>query len=512
MSHDDQMMKHWINLALPQENSDPRFKDNFWKEHPWFNTLKQNYLVSANKISSVLSSLDGADEHTIKQIHFYIQQWIDAMAPSNFVATNPNVLHETFNTNGENILKGFQNFIADLERNHGKFQIQMTDSDFFKIGENIAITTGKVIFQNELMQLIQYQAKTKTVYQRPLLIIPPWVNKFYILDLSPENSFVNWLIHQGYTVFMISWINPDQSHAHKNFENYMLEGPIAALDVIKKATGESKVNAVGYCIGGTLLSCTLAYLAAHNNNQMMSGTYLTTMLDFSEPGELGIFIDENQISSLEIYMKKQGYLDGKTLAQVFNALRANDLIWSYYIKNYLQGQKPKPMDILYWNSDSTNLPETMQSFYLRQMYLNNLLIKPNQITLADVSIDLTKIDVPVYFFSTEKDHIAPWKSTYSGLKYHSGEKTFVLGGSGHIAGVINPPDKNKYHYYTHSFLQTSPEDFLEKSEKNAGSWWLHWEKWVRQYSGEQIKARKIGSKTLPVIEDAPGSFVKMKCD
>jgi len=429
------------NIAVDFDISDKRFKDAEWQEHPIFKYLQKHYLITNKYIQTILSDIESHDKNAAKKCRFYAQQFLHAISPGNFIFTNPSVLRTTMKDGGKNILNGLDNLIADLERNGGKLQIKMTDFDAFEIGKNIATTPGKVIFQNELMQLIQYESQTKQVYKRPLLVIPPWINKYYILDLSPDNSFIDWIVKQGHTVFLISWVNPDVTHAHKDFEDYLIEGSIAALDVIAEVTEEHEVNVLGYCIGGTLLGCTLSYLAEKNDHRIKSATYLTTMLDFSEPGDLGIFIDDDQVKEIENYMEKQGYLDGQTLSHIFNMLRANDLIWSYYIKNYLHGNNPAPLDILYWNSDSTNLPKKMHSFYLRNMYLNNRLCIPYGIQLNNVPINLHTIDVPVYFLSTQQDHIAPWKSTYAGMKIHSGKTTFVLGGSGHIAGIVNPPKK-----------------------------------------------------------------------
>ncbi|MDX1654371.1 MAG: alpha/beta fold hydrolase, partial [Candidatus Competibacteraceae bacterium] len=369
---------------------------------------------------------------------------------------------------------------------------------------------GKVVYQNELIQLIQYEPSTEQVYQKPLLVVPPWINKFYILDLRPKNSFIKWWVDQGFTVFVISWVNPDENLADRNFEDYLQQGPLAALDAIEQATGEKEVNGVGYCLGGTLLASTLGYLAAKNDKRIRSGTFFTTMIDFSRPGELEVFIDEEQITQLEKRMEKRGYLEGSEMATTFNMLRANDLIWSFFINNYLLGKDPFPFDLLYWNSDSTRMPAAMHSFYLRNMYQRNLLKEPGGITLLDTPIDLTKVKTPVYFLSTIEDHIAPWKSTYGGTQVFKGSVRFVLGGSGHIAGVINPPVGGKYHYWTGNKTPADPHEWFESAKQNQGSWWPDWHKWVEKQAGEKVPARKPGDGKLKVIEDAPGSFAKFR--
>ncbi|MEM7027940.1 MAG: alpha/beta fold hydrolase, partial [Pseudomonadota bacterium] len=388
-----------------------------------------------------------------------------------------------------------------------KLMTRMTDFEAFEVGENIATTPGKVIYQNDLIQLIQYEPTTKNVYEIPLLICPPWINKFYILDLRPENSFIKWAVDQGHTVFVISWINPDESHAETSFDDYMTKGLVTAVDKVKKETGMGKVNTIGYCIGGTLLAATNAYLAKKRKSLINTTTYFTTMIDFQEPGDLGVFIDELQLAKLDTDMAKEGYLDGSSMATVFNMLRANDLIWPFFINNYLLGKEPTAFDLLYWNSDSTRLPAKTHSFYLRQCYLHNRLKEPDGLELAGTGIDISKIKIPSYFISTLEDHITPWKSTYSGAKLMSGPVKFVLGGSGHIAGVINPPVKNKYGYWTNDQLESEPDNWLEDANYQEGSWWPDWHRWVSKQSGEQISARKPGQ-ILKVIEDAPGSYVK----
>jgi len=369
-----------------------------------------------------------------------------------------------------------------------------------------------VVYQNDLMQLIQYTPATETVLKRPLLIAPPWINKFYILDLRPRNSFVRWAVSQGHTVFVISWVNPDAKLAHKRFDDYLAEGALAALDAIERATGEREVNVVGYCLGGTLLACALGYLAAKKDERIASATFLASMLDFSQAGELEVFIDEQQVAALEKRMKERGYLEGSEMATTFNMLRSNDLIWSFVINNYLMGRDPFPFDLLYWNSDSTRMPGAMHSFYLRNFYLKNLLAKPGGIRLNDVPIDLSKVKTPVYFASALEDHIAPWRSTYAGVKLLAGPARFVLGGSGHIAGIVNPPAANKYSYWTNSKRPDAPEDWLKNATQQPGSWWTDWAGWVAQHAGDKVPARVPGKGKLKAIEDAPGAYARMRVD
>ncbi len=498
-------------LAEP-DKLDRRFKDDEWSENPLFDAIKQYYLLTTRWLEAMVREAEGLDPKTRQKAEFYTRQFISAMAPTNFVATNPVVLRAAQKTEGESLRKGFSNMLDDMERGKGKLKISLTDPEGFTPGENIAATPGKVVYRNDLMELLQYDPATETVHRRPLLIVPPWINKYYVLDLQPRNSFLKWAVDQGHTVFVISWINPDERLSHKRFDDYLLEGPLAALDAIREATGEAEVNAIGYCIGGTLLACTLAHMAAKGDNRVKSATFFTTMVEFSEPGELGVFIDEEQIGLLEKHMDKTGYMDGAQMAQVFNLLRENDLMWSSFVSNYLLGKDPPPFDILYWNSDSTRMPAMMHKFYLRNMYLENRLIEPGSITLCDTPIDLTRIKVPAYILSTREDHIAPWRSTFSATRHYSGPVRFVLAASGHIAGVINPPAANKYCYWTRPRKVKSPEAWLKGATQHDGSWWPDWDAWVSRHGGGKVAARVPGSGGLEPIEDAPGSYVRMRTD
>jgi polyhydroxyalkanoate synthase len=506
------MMGEESEPVIEPAPGDRRFKDEEWSENPVFDYIKQSYLLASRFLHECVRETDGLDSHSAEQADFYTRQYIDAVAPTNFAMSNPEVLRRTVETGGENLLTGLSNLLDDLERGKGKLRVKMTDLDRFKLGENVAVTPGKVIYQNDLMQLLQYGPSTETVYKRPLLIIPPWINKYYILDLRPKNSFIKWAVDQGHTVFVISWVNPDEKLAHKDFENYMLEGPMAALDAIEQATGERKCKVIGYCLGGTLLASMLAYMAEKGDTRIKAATFFVSMTDFAEPGELGIFIDQEQLAKMDEQMEKTGYFDGSSMAEAFNLLRANDLIWGFVINNYLMGRDPFPFDLLYWNSDSTRMPCKMHSFYLHNLYEKNLLCRPNGISLDDVGIDLTKVKTPAYFISTKEDHIAPWRSTYAGTQLLSGPVRFVLGMSGHIAGIVNPPSAKKYGYWTNDELPEDCDEWFAGAESHEGSWWLDWKKWVQRYNGKKVPARNPGDGDLDVIEDAPGSYVKVRAD
>ena len=500
-------------IASP-EKSDKRFKDEEWEQHFLFDFIKQSYLIAARHIHDTVSGVDGLDEQTQKKVTFYTRQYIDALSPSNFAMTNPEVFRETVKSHGQNLLKGLNNLLRDVEDGGGNLRVKMTDTSAFELGKNVATTPGKVVFQTEMMQLLQYTPSTEKVLKKPLLIVPPWINKFYILDLREKNSYIKWAVDQGHTVFVISWVNPDERLAQKSFDAYVKEGVIAALDAIERQTGEKEVNAAGYCLGGTLLATTLAYLAAKRQKRILSATFFTTMTDFTDPGELGVFIDEGQVSSLEKKMFERGYLEGSEMAGTFNMLRANDLIWSFVVNNYLLGKDPFPFDLLYWNSDSTRMPAAMHSFYLRTMYMENRLIEPGGIEIDGTPIDLGKIKVPCYFISTIEDHIAPWKSTYMGARRFGGPTRFVLGGSGHIAGIVNPPAANKYGYWLNpsAKLAETADAWLEGAQQHPGSWWTDWQAWVTAHDSEQTEARDPVNGKLEVLEDAPGSFVKIRID
>jgi len=492
-------------VAVPSK-SDSRFKDEDWSGNFLFDLIKQSYLISARHIQHAVSQVEGLAPESEKKVAFFTRQYIDALSPSNFLLTNPQVLRETVSSGGQNLVRGLNNLLADIEKGGGELRISMTDEKAFKLGENVATTPGSVVFENDLMQLIQYKPSTAQVLKRPLIIVPPWINKYYILDLREKNSFIRWAVGEGHTVFVVSWVNPDAKLAQKGFDDYMREGPLAALDAVEKATGEREVNFIGYCLGGTLLGATLSYLAAKKDDRVKTATFFVSLLDFSQPGELGVFIDEAQVESLERKMNERGYLEGSEMAGTFNLLRANDLVWSFVVNNYLLGKDPFPFDLLYWNADSTRMPARMHSFYLRNMYIKNLLGVPGGIQLAGVPIDLSKVTIPSYFISTVEDHIAPWKTTYRGARYLKGPVRFVLGGSGHIAGIVNPPSAKKYHYWTNDALPETAEQWFESATQRPGSWWEDWQAWIEKTNSDKVPAR-IAQKA---IEPAPGRYAKLR--
>jgi polyhydroxyalkanoate synthase len=496
--------------------SDKRFRHEDWQEHFLFDYVKQSYLIAARWLHNSVANVEGLDEQTRKKVDFFTRQYIDAWAPSNFALTNPEVFRETIASGGQNLVKGLNNLLDDIERGNGQLKISMTDSKAFELGVNIATTPGHVVFQNDLMQLIQYEPATTKVAKRPLLIMPPWINKYYILDLREKNSLIKWCVAQGLTVFVISWVNPDERHAAKDFVDYMLEGPLAALDAIAKTTGEKDANVLGYCLGGTLLAATLGHLAAKKDKRIVSASFMTSLIDFTGSGELEVFIDEEQVASLERKMSERGYLEGSHMANTFNMLRSNDLIWSFVINNYLMGRDPFPFDLLHWNQDSTRMPAKMHSFYLRNMYMKNKLREPGGISLAGTPIDLSKVALPAYFVSAIEDHIAPWKTTYAGTQILGGKSRFVLSGSGHIAGMVNPPDANKYFYWTNEKLPATAEEWFKGAKQHQGSWWKDWIDWLKPHLGPQVAAREVGKAggkgRARVIEAAPGSYARQRAD
>ena len=499
-----------METVVREQKGDKRFKHDDWQDSALFSFIKQSYLLTAGAIQNMVANVEGYDDKTKRKLQFYTRQFVDALSPSNFALTNPEVVRTTIETGGENLINGLKNMLDDIERGKGKLNIRMTDLNAFELGKNVATTPGKVVFQTEMMQLLQFDPSTPEVFKKPLLIFPPWINKYYIMDLRPKNSLIKWAVDQGFTVFLMSWINPDEKMAEKAFDDYLKDGPLAALDAIEQATGEREVNGLGYCLGGTLLAITNAYLAAKGTPRISSGTHMTTMLDFAQPGELEVFIEEEQIASLEKRMAAKGYLDGSEMATTFSALRANDLMWSFFISNYLLGKDPFPFDLLYWNSDSTRMPAKMHSFYLRNMYQHNRLVQPGAISLLGTPIDLGQVKVPTYFLSAIEDHIAPWKSNYAGSLRLGGPVRFVLSGSGHIAGPINPPSANKYFYLTNPKQVADPDEWLKDAKQTDGSWWPDWFKWLSKNAGEKVPARVPGAGKLPVIEDAPGSYVKAR--
>jgi polyhydroxyalkanoate synthase subunit PhaC len=511
-------LSSFFNVATENNvtnHDDKRFASPAWQNNVFYDYIKRQYLMTANWLQDAVKTIDDdLDNHSREKLNFYTKQWIDAIAPSNYMITNPDVLQAALESNGETILRGLQLLRDDFKRGGGRLAISTTDNKAFAVGDNLAVSNGAVIYQNDLMQLIQYAPKTEQVFSRPILLIPAWINKFYIFDMQQKNSLVSWLVAQGYNVFVVSWVNPTEAHRDKSFENYMNEGLLQALNVVLEVSAEQSADCVGYCLGGTLLSCSLAYLHAKGEqSKVASATYLTTMIDFSEPGELGVFIDEEQIQSIEAKMEKKGYLEGAEMATTFSMLRSNNMIWSFVVNNYLLGKEPFSFDLLYWNADSTRMPAAMHSYYLRNMYQQNNLIKAGGIELMGEKIDLTQINTKSFILSAREDHIAPWQSTFAATKIYKGDIEFVLAGSGHIAGVINPPIKNKYNYFTgENPVSLDADSWLKKASENAGSWWSHWHEWLQKNTNNtQIKPLKIGSNPkYPIIEAAPGTYVKSK--
>ena len=512
------LWEKWINsdptvVKKPDiEKVDSRFRSKLWDT--WlFDYVRNAYLLTAEHLQKTVNDIDSLDERTARKVKFFTKQYVDAMSPTNFAALNPDVLKATVDSNGGNLLSGLNNLLDDLKKGKGELAIKMVDPNAFELGKDVATTDGKVVYQNELMQLIQYQPTTKSVLKTPLLIIPPWINKYYILDLTPRNSFIKWAIDQGHTVFVISWVNPDARHAHKTFDDYLVEGPLAALDVIDKRCKTNTTNLVGYCLGGTLTAVLLGWLKSNKQEKRVnSTTFFTSMIDFNEPGELGVFVDPEGVDALEKRMASKGYLEASEMASTFNMLRSNDLIWSFVVNNYLLGKDPVPFDLLFWNSDATRMPAKMHSYYLRNMYIHNKLREPKGLTIAGRSIDLSTVTTPCYFISAKDDHIAPWKSTFAGAKLFGGKVRFVLGGSGHIAGIVNPPVANKYCFWANDELTHEAESWLQNADRFDGSWWSDWSVWISSQGSRTVNARKIRNNRTNPFEDAPGSYAKLRLD
>ena len=496
--------------AITPSPRDKRFADPEWKSNQFFDFVMQAYLLTTQWAYDLVRNAEGLDPHTRKKAEFYVQQITNALAPSNFVLTNPEVLRETLASNGNNLARGMNMLAEDIEAGKGTLKIRQSDPANLEVGTNMATTPGKVIYQNELMQLIQYTPTTEDVLRTPLLIVPPWINKFYILDLRPEKSFIKWCVDQGITVFVISWVNPDKSLGAKTWEDYMKEGPLTAMDVIEKATGEMKVHTMGYCVGGTLLATTLAWLAEKRRVRVTSATFLAAQVDFTHAGDLLVFVDEGQISALERDMQESGVLEGAKMAMAFNMLRSNDLIWSYVVNNYLKGNAPSAFDLLHWNSDATRMPAANHSYYLRNCYLENRLSSGTMV-LDNTLLDLSKVKVPIYNLATREDHIAPADSVLYGSQFFGGPVKYVLSGSGHIAGVVNPPSLGKYQYWTNDTIKdVTLAEWLKGAREHKGSWWPDWREWLQSIDPGQVPARAVGTAAMPPIEDAPGSYVRVR--
>ena len=504
-------LKFWggdlqVNPVVEPEKGDKRFSAPDWQQNAVFDALKQSYLLAATTLLKTARGIERLDEHQQHKLMFYLRQFLDAISPTNLMFTNPQVIHETISTGGQNMVKGMEHLLRDFKSG----QIKMTDTDAFAPGRNLALTPGQVIYRNKLIELIQYAPTTEQVYTIPLLFIPPWINKYYILDMQPQNSFIKFLVDSGFTVFIISWKNPDASMEEITFEDYMTLGPLTALDVVKEITGSQKVNIVGYCIGGTLLAMVLSYLTALGDKTANSATFFVSLLDFREVGDTAVFIDEPQVTYIEGQMMERGYLDSRSMASMFNMMRANDLIWSNVVNNYLLGKEPPAFDLLYWNNDGTRMAREAHSFYLRNTYLENNLVKPGKIVLKDVPIDLKRIRQDIYAVGAQQDHIVPWKAAWQISQLVSGKVRFVLGGSGHIAGIINPPSKGKGAYWVSDKPAASADEWLEGAKNQQGSWWTNWLEWLMPRSGELKEPPSLGSKVHPPITPAPGTYVLEK--
>ncbi|MGL4241491.1 MAG: PHA/PHB synthase family protein [Beijerinckiaceae bacterium] len=495
-------------VAAPDPR-DKRFQDPEWSENPYFDFLKQAYLVTTRWADGLVKEADGLDSHTRHKADFYVKQIAGAISPSNFVATNPELLRTTLAENGENLVRGLAMMAEDVDAGKGDLKIRQSGSQGFEVGVNMATTPGKVVFRNDFIELIQYTPTTEKVLKTPLVIVPPWINKFYILDLNPEKSFVRWCVEQGITTFIISWVNPDERHAGADFATYMQQGVIAALDAAREISGEQKAHTMGYCVGGTMLAVTLAWLAARKDDRVASATFLTTQVDFTNAGDLKVFVDEDQIKAVEETMQRLGYLPGSKMASAFNMLRPLDLIWPYVVNTYLKGKEPAAFDLLYWNSDSTRMPEANHKFYLRNCYLENKLSK-GEMEVAGERLDMKKVKTPVYNLAAREDHIAPARSVFVGSGFFGGPVKYVMAGSGHIAGVVNPPGKPKYQYWTGGPAKGSFDDWVAAAAETPGSWWPDWIGWLRQLAPDEVKARPPGSKRHKPLADAPGDYVRVK--
>ncbi len=500
--------------VITEEKDDKRFGDNDWEGNPGFNYIKQAYLLNAEYMREFVDVLEFEDKNTEEQVRFYTRQFINSISPSNYLLTNPEVCREILNTQGENLAVGIDNFMRDLERSPDEaFKITQVKNDAFELGKDLATTPGKVVFESELIQLIHYVPKVETNFKVPLLIVPPFINKFYILDLNEKKSLVKWLLEQGYPVFMISWINPDETLRDLQFEEYITKGVVAAIDAVEKNASSKKVNVVGYCVGGTVAGIAQAYLKSRGDDRIQSLSFFTTLFDFSEPGEVGTYLSQQLLPWVEKSVESRGFMDGRVLALSFSLLRENNLFWSFFIEHYLKGKDPMPFDILYWNSDSTNLPARAFSYYLNNMYVENKLVEKGQVVIDGVAIDLSNVDVPCYCLAAQADHIVLWQAAYKSAKSLGGDIRFVLTESGHVAGVVNPASKGKYPHWVNDVLGDEASQWFENATQVQGSWWNDWDRWLQSKSGDKQPSLAVGKKKrYPVVEEAPGRYVKRRLD
>ncbi|MCO6382985.1 class I poly(R)-hydroxyalkanoic acid synthase [Oceanicola sp. 502str15] len=511
-------LKHYIDsqqqlahgkLQPPADESgtDPRFSSPLWQSNPYFNYIKQQYLFSSQAIGNAVQGLEGMEPDDKKRLEYFSKQIVDLMAPTNFLATNPEALERAVETDGQSLVDGLENLVKDLEDHQGDFVVNLADKKAFQVGGNIGTTEGEVVYRNRMFELIQYAPATDEQYKTPLIIFPPWINKFYILDLKPQNSLIKWITEQGYTLFVVSWVNPDAGYADVGMEDYIEEGYLTALEQVKEITGEKKVNVIGYCIAGTTLALTLSLLKQRGDKSVKSATFFTTLTDFSDRGEVGVFLTDDFVDGIEAEVTEKGYLDSFYMSRTFSFLRSNDLIYRPAIRSYMMGESPPAFDLLFWNGDSTNLPARMSVEYLRHLCQNDELAR-GEIELCGTRLALADVEVPVCAIACETDHIAAWKSSYRGVQQMgSADKTFILSESGHIAGIVNPPSKKKYGHYTNEDMQAAPEAWQEAATFNEGSWWPRWEEWLRPRSGKKVPARQPGDSTHPSLAKAPGTYV-----
>ena len=486
---------------------DARFKSELWDSHPYFKLVKDQYLVNAEAMFRAVNDMDGLDANERRRIKFFSQQIIDMMSPANFLGTNPEALSKAIETEGESLVQGLENLVRDIEKNDGELLVTLADPDAFKVGENLASTEGSVVFRNHLFELIQYAPRTEVIYSVPLVIVPPWINKYYILDLKPENSFIKWAVEHGFTLFVVSWINPGPELRDAGMEAYASDGCMAAIKEIKNLTGEKQVNAIGYCIGGTLLAAVLAYMQKVGDNSVRSATFFTTLTDFSDMGELSVFLSDDFMDSVEKEVEERGILRSIFMSRAFSFMRARDLVYGPAIRSYMMGERPPAFDLLYWNGDSTNLPARMAIEYLRGLCQTNSFAK-GEFELMGKKISLNDVKRPLIAIACETDHIADWKNSFNGIKkMGSRDKTFVLSESGHIAGIVNPPSKNKYGHFTCEDLSVGPDSWKEKSEFHKGSWWPRWATWTARRSGAKHSAQSILERDREILARAPGTYV-----